>query len=75
MRARSGGAPLVEVPVLLGLVKVGLHFKRRYFAATGGDVLAERSLPAGELQVMGQRPSQGLAQAVYLVSLPNMETR
>ncbi len=39
--------PLVEVPVLLGLVKVALHFQRRYFATTGGDVTAERPVPAG----------------------------
>jgi arsenite transporter len=38
--------PLVEVPVLLGLVKVALHFRRRYFATTGGDATAERPVPA-----------------------------
>jgi len=30
--------PLVEVPVLQGLVNVALYFRRRYFATTGGDV-------------------------------------
>jgi len=38
--------PLVEVPVLLGLVNVALHFKRRYFASEG-DVAAEGRPPPG----------------------------
>ncbi len=30
--------PLVEVPVMIGLVNVALFFQRRYFAPTGGDL-------------------------------------
>ncbi len=38
--------PLVEVPVLIGLVDVALHFKRRYFASTeGADLQAPGSIP------------------------------
>jgi len=30
--------PLVEVPVMIGLVNVALFFQRRYFAPAGGDL-------------------------------------
>lgn len=35
--------PLVEVPVLLGLVKVALYFRRRYFRETGSVESTEQS--------------------------------
>jgi len=31
--------PLVEVPVMIGLVNVALLFRRRYFAPAGDDLL------------------------------------
>ncbi len=32
--------PLVEVPVMIGLVNVALFFQRRYFAGAGAELLA-----------------------------------
>ncbi len=37
--------PLVEVPVLLGLVKVSLYFRRRFFAGAAAGNSAERTTP------------------------------
>ena len=29
--------PLVEVPVMIGLVNVSLYFRKKYFSQTGGN--------------------------------------